>query len=133
MIICSEKFFSKKFSGETTKEAYMKAAKWVAKYVVAKDGLEQVTYNYEKLKEEAAPTIQLTLYVSMNENEIQDRHCAICKESHSHFFISEETNCNWCKLLAYHKRKKDSIKVKKSYCGEMLRKNIEASDYDKVD
>lgn len=121
----SEEFYSKKFSGETMKKAYMNAVKWLASYVISKKELSSVTYNFEKLEEDSVSSVIVHLYATVDEDKLEERHCKICKETHSQFFISEETNCNWCKLKAYHRRKDEAITNKRKYCQEVLSKEGE--------
>ena len=70
-------------------------------------------------------TFQLELFVVLSEKELRERHCKICKETHSSFFISEDTNCNWCKLGAYHRRADEMLAVKKEHYKNILRNKVE--------
>lgn len=119
----SEKFFTKKFSAEKSKEAYLKVCKWLAKYVLSqKEMQESVEFSIKKIDE---TTFQLELFVVLSEKELRERHCKICKETHSSFFISEDTNCNWCKLGAYHRRADEMLAVKKEHYKNILRNKVE--------
>ena len=117
----SKKFYSKKFSDEVSKNAYLKACKWLAKYVLSKEDLQGVEFGIEKI---SPTTFELSLYAVLSESEIRDRHCKICKETHSSFYISEETNCNWCKLKAFHKREDEQLKEKIRFYKERLNQHI---------
>ena len=75
---------------------------------------------YEKVHDEQSPTIILHLYTSLIEEEVRADHCNICRESHKSFFISEETNCAWCKIKGYQNRCDQHIEVKKSYYKQLL-------------
>ena len=119
-LLYTEEFASRKFTGKSMKEAYLKAVKWYASNVMAKDELRNVQVEYEKVHEEQSPTIILHLYASLVEEEVRAAHCNICRESHNSFFISEETNCAWCKIKGYQNRCDRHIDIKKSYYKQLL-------------
>ena len=121
----SEKFFTKKFSDERSKDAYLKACKWLAKYVISKE-MNDVEFSIQKVDN---GTVQLDLYVTLYETELMQRHCQICKDTHSSFYISEETNCEWCKLKAYHRRADEMIAVKKEHYKNRLKTYVEGEYY----
>lgn len=116
----TEEFASRKFTGKTMKDAYLKAVKWYASNVLAKDELRNVQVEYEKVHDEQSPTIILHLYASLVEEEVRAAHCNICRESHKSFFINEETNCAWCKIKGYQNRMDQHIDIKKSYYKQLL-------------
>lgn len=116
----TEEFASRKFTGKSMKDAYLKAVKWYATNVMAKDELRNVQVEYEKVYDEQSPTIILHLYASLVEEEVRAAHCNICRESHKSFFISENTNCEWCKIKGYQNRCDQHIEIKKSYYKQLL-------------
>lgn len=118
----AEEFMSQKFTGINMKEAYLKACKWFTTNVLAKDELKSVLVEYEKVYEKRSPTVILHLFVSISTDMIKNTHCNICKETHKSFYISEETNCNWCKIQGYHNRCNSQLELKKAYYKEMLRR-----------
>ena len=121
----SKKFYSKKFSDEVSKNAYLKACKWLAKYVLSKKEFENVQFKIKKLKnDDGLYVFELSLYAALSEEELRERHCSICRETHSSFFISEETNCNWCKVGAYQRRTDDMISSKTQYYKDKLDKYL---------
>ena len=119
-LLYTEEFASKMFVGNTMKDAYLKAVKWYASAVLAKDELRSVYCSYEKVHDAQLPTIVIHLFVSMIEEEVRQAHCSICRETHNSFFMSEETNCEWCKLKAYQKRCDQKMLVKKQRYIEIL-------------
>jgi hypothetical protein len=119
----TEEFARRKFTGKTMKDAYLKAVKWYASNVMVKDELRNVQAGYEKVHDEQSPTIILHLYASLVEEEVRAAHCNICKESHKSFFISEETNCAWCKIKAYQNRCDKHIEIEKSYYKQILERS----------
>lgn len=121
-----EEYAKKIFSARTHKDAYVKAMKWVASNIIADTELQNSVISYEKKfdKETQLPVIIVHLSVSLEEKEHRDRNCRVCKEVHSSFFMNEETNCSWCKAVAYQNRLDEFIKNKKSYYKERLGKKL---------
>lgn len=115
----SEKLCSKTFGGGSMKDAFLKASKWVATNIIADQRFHEITVEY--LKDESLPQITAVLFVGIKEKEIQDEHCAICKEFSKSFFINEETNCNSCKVKGYQKRQVQHLEVKAAYYKELLK------------
>ena len=123
MIVYSEEFGKKVFEGPTRKEAYLSAAKWVASNVLSKDELQNTLVKFEKDKQ--FPTITVRLYVTIDDTEIKDEHCKICKETHSSFFINENYNCSRCNSNSYQRRIDAVVRVKKEYYRGVMRKGQE--------
>lgn len=115
--ICySRQFAQKIFKGATTKDAYMKSVKWYASNIIAKDELHEVQVEFTK----GINQVTLKLYAVMQEREVRENHCEICKEMHKSFFINEATNCNSCKAMAYQKRLEQKIAIKCQYYKELF-------------
>lgn len=121
MIKYTEEFFKKKFTADTMKEAYLKACKWYASNVLAKDEMQNVLVDFIKSTEHL-PTVTIHLSIGLGEKELREKNCEICREAHSHFFSTEETNCAWCKVSAYQKRTDDMLKVKLAYYRERIKR-----------
>ena len=121
-----EEYAKRVFEGGSHKEAYTKAMKWIATNIIADSELKNSIINIEKTqnKETQLPEIIVHLSVCLTEKEHRDRHCRVCREIHSSFFMNEETNCAWCKAMAYQRRLDEFIKNKKSYYKERLGKKI---------
>lgn len=121
-----KEYEKRSFEARTHKDAYVKAMKWVASNIIADSELQNSVINFEKSysKETQLPVIIVHLSVSLTEKEHRDRHCRVCKEIHSSFFMNEETNCAWCKAMAYQRRLDEFIKEKKSYYKERLDKKL---------
>lgn len=119
-------YAKKTFEANSHKEAYIKAIKWIASNIISDSELHNTIISYEKSynKESQLPVIIVHLNVSLEEKEHRDNNCKICKEVHSLFFMNEETNCAWCKAIAYQKRLDDLIKSKRSYYRERLGKKL---------
>ena len=123
--ICySKQFAQKTFHGATTKDAYMKAVKWYASNIIAKDELHEVQVEFVK----GINQVTLKLYAVMQEQVVRDNHCTICREMHHSFFINEATNCNVCNASAYQRRLDQKIMVKHQYYKELFGKIGDSDD-----
>lgn len=112
----NEEAFSKSFTDEKRKVAYLDACKWLASNIISKeDELCEFTFKIKEDKEAELPTFKLILYVTLDEKELRNRHCNICKEAHSAFFINNKVDCNSCNASAYQKRMEDMIKQKRLF------------------
>lgn len=118
----SKEFFKKKFTAETMKEAYMKAVKWYATNVISKDELHSVQIEFEKVQNSEFPTIAMHLHAVLSEDELRERYCKLCKESHSMFYMNSNYNCNRCEAKAYQTRTDDMLRVKLEYYKELISK-----------
>lgn len=121
MVVYCEEFFEKKFVSETMKDAYMKAAKWVASNVISRKDMYKVKIEYEKREDKKMPTITVHLFVELSASEVSERHCEICMETHNKFFINENCNCAWCNSMAFMRRANKMLKVKADYYKEKLK------------
>lgn len=118
----AEKFFSKEFTAVKSKDAYLKACKWVANNVVNKiTDIGETFWKIEKIVEEdTKTTFRLELYCLLDTKEEVDKFCANCKSMHKAFFINENYNCNRCNMKAYVDRMRIKLDVKKEYRIERL-------------
>ena len=115
------KILTKKFTGRDSKKCYMKVVKWLALNVVSNPQLDgQVTYTITKSYKGGVYTYTLELFARLDGEQVTERHCAICKETHSLFFINQEANCNSCNLQAYFNRKHDMLQTKQQWVKEQL-------------
>ena len=124
MIKYSKEFFKKKFSAESMKAAYMNACKWYATNVLSKDELHNVLVEFVKEKNEQFPTVTIHLSATLSEDELRERYCKICRESHSLFYMNQNYNCNRCEAKAYQTRTDDMLRVKLEYYRELLRRSV---------
>lgn len=122
MVCYTERFYSQKFTGQTSKEAYLKACKWYATNVLSKDELHNVQVEFEKDKQ--FPTVTIHLYAVLIEDELKAEHCTICKEFTSSFFIHETVDCSRCTMLGFCNRQASKMNVKVAYYKECLRRYI---------
>lgn len=121
----AEPIMRKKFSAESFDEARKEAVKWFNKYVACKDELKDVVCSInkdEKASKGQYPTVALTLFTFIDVEDIKKRHCEICRQFHKSFFINENCNCFECKAMALNERLSETIKTKKGFYKEMLKK-----------
>ena len=124
-ITYSKEFFNIKFSADKMKDAYLKACKWYATNVLSKDELHEVQVEFEKgFDEQQYPTITIHLFVTLSEEELRERHCNICREFHSLFYINQQHNCNKCDVKAYQQRADETLNTKVNYYKERISKSI---------
>lgn len=102
----SEKIFEKEFEGRTTKEAYLNCCKWLSTNIIAVNNSKNITYNIEKVNEKnLVKKVKLTVYVTADEKEVNERNCDICKEVTGMFYLKQNKHmCESCKIPAYRKR-----------------------------
>ena len=121
----TERVFRKEFSDEDPKRAYRMTCEWLAKNVINReDEVGEYEFKITKVKNAENPTYQLTLYASLDEKEVNDQHCKICKETHSIFFCNSHWDCNKCDTNAYRKRMQDKLKIKQEFMKEKIKKNV---------
>ena len=128
MVKYSKEFFKKKFSADTMKNAYMNACKWYATNVLSKDELHNVLVEFVKEKNEQLPTVTIRLSATLDENELRERYCKICRESHNLFYMNNNYNCNRCETKAYQTRTDDMLRVKLEYYRELLRRSVKEDE-----
>lgn len=122
-ITYSKEFFKKKFVADTMKEAYMNACKWFATNILSKDELHNVQIEFEKgYDEQQFPTVTIHLFAVLNEEELRERHCKICREFRNLFYINQEIDCNRCDTKAYQARADEMLLVKINRYRELLSK-----------
>ncbi len=127
----SVEIMTKGFSADTMKEAYMIAVKWVSTNIISKDELKDITVSFKK-EMRTLPTIIVGLHMTLNEKELRDRHCEICRETHKTFFINENCNCSWCNVGAYQRRMEDMLRTKSEYCRGIIKRNLERLEEDHI-
>ena len=119
-----EKFYERQFKAESSKDAYMKACKFVANNIIsAKSKVEasKVTWNVTKLTDETGlPTFLLTLYYTFDDEKFMEQTCNACKEFHKSFFINENFNCDRCNKVGYERNIQQKLLIGSEYFKKML-------------
>ena len=115
-------FFSKEFSASESKDAYLKACRWVANNVVSKTtDIGETFWKIEKvLSTESKTTFKLELYCTIDMKEETKKFCERCKSFHKSFFINENYNCSRCYMMASSEGTKTKLKNKKQYRKERM-------------
>lgn len=125
MLKYEQEFAKKVFEGPTHKQAYKKAIKWLAQYVIGEDELKDTEVQFIKgYTRSQLPTITVRLSVGLSEEELRERHCKICKEFHGLFFINQDVNCAWCNTKGYQNRADEMIKGKVSHYKSVLKEKM---------
>lgn len=102
-MIAGKKVYEQVFAANNYKSAYLKACKWYASNILAKNNSECISEKIEKLK--GSQSVKLTLYIVIDAEQTQERHCEICEEMRGAFFINGNKHaCESCALLPFKKR-----------------------------
>lgn len=123
MEIYASKLYQKVFRGNKSKDTYLKACGWLAKNVMSNEVINSnVIYTIEKSYETESRMYVYTiiLFAKLNKEDVEERHCGICKEINSSFLMQEEIKCDWCKLQAYNRRERDLMLHKKQWIKEQM-------------
>lgn len=122
-MLIAEKVLEKDFQGKTTKEAYLNCCKWLSTNIIAVNNSKNITYKIEKINTDSwSKTIRLTVYVTADEEEVQERHCNICKEVSGSFFMKQNKYmCDVCKMPPYRRRLKEKLDlIREALKGKIL-------------
>lgn len=119
----TKKVLEKEFYDKESKNAYLKACKWVANNIVnVNKSLSKydLTWDVRRKKDEDVPTFILKVYINIDYDEIKEKHCNICKETHNLFYMNSKQSCNECKLNSYFRRQEEAVKSKIQNIKEIL-------------
>lgn len=114
------KFFEKEFKSEESKNAYLKACKWVAKNIISKVEIGETFWNINKVENASLPTFKLELYCMLDESEFRQGFCDKCQQFHKAFYINQFYNCNRCNMKTYTEYAESKLIIKKTYRKERL-------------
>lgn len=95
-------------SGQSYKQAFLKANKWVASNVIARYGEAEVKYR-KLINSNWDYAIEATVYLSVECDTIAERHCSICKpimQSEIKYPGYREISCTNCTMRGYLNRSK---------------------------
>lgn len=107
--------YKTQFSNEDSKEAYLKACKWLAKHIISKVEFKDVLYTMEKHYVNELPTFEITLYAVLDDTDDVKRICESCTEFHRSFYVNTQFNCNKCNMQAYRNQMIEKLETKKKY------------------
>ena len=118
-MVIGEKIYEKIFTGATTKDAYLKACKFMSRNFVGNEKTQHIVNKIEKVK---YCQVRLTIYVEVEEKEIMDNMCSVCKQTHAATYLNENKyQCELCKIPPYKKRTAERLKRIKEYILEGLK------------
>ena len=119
------KFYEREFKAKDSKDAYLKACKFVASNVVSKGSkveASKVTWDIARIEKEEddLPTFRLTLYYKFDDTQFMEQTCNACKEFHKSFFINENFNCSRCNKVGYEKNIEQKLMIGAEYFRKLL-------------
>lgn len=126
IVVYISKFYEHNFKASNSKDAFLKACKFVASAVISKSSkveADRVTWDVKRVDSDdrdSLPTFRLTLYYKFDDTEFMKQTCAACKEFHCSFFINENYNCNSCNKVGYEKNVKEKLTIGSEYMKKML-------------
>lgn len=119
-----EKFYEREFKSKASKDAYMKACKFVAANIMSRKSkveASKVVWDVKRVNEEDdLPTFKLSLYYKFDDSEHMENTCKACKEFHKSFFINENYNCDRCNKVSYEKSIKQKLSIATEYFKKIL-------------
>ena len=121
-MVCIKKFYEREFKAEDSKNAYLKACKFVASNIISKGSkveVSKVTWDVVRVEGDL-PTFRLTLYYKFDDTDFMKQSCDACKEFHKSFFINENYNCNRCNKVGYEKNIEQRLLTGAEYFRKML-------------
>ena len=117
----SEFLYEISFSDKVSKQAYLRACKWLAQNVYGKDEFsDYVTVKIIKDKKRKLPTFTVKLFITINEKEMCEDYCGKCKQLHTIFYSVDKSDCTACKLNGYRSKLHDNIKSLVEFWREQL-------------
>ena len=127
------KFYEKEFRSSNRKDAYLKACKWVAQNVMAKETeIGETIWKIAEVKPDY-PVFKLELYCTIDSDEHNSKFCDLCKKFHTAFYVNEEYNCDRCNKKVFEERMNEMLIIKRQYRKERLNyaiKNKKIGDID---
>ena len=120
-----QKFYERSFRAENSKDAYLKACKFVASNIISKGSkveASKVTWDIIRVDTEEGdlPTFMLSLYYKFDDTEFMKSTCEACKEFHKLFFINEDFNCSRCNKIGYERNLNQKLSIGSEYFKKML-------------
>lgn len=109
----SEKIKEKIFIDNNSKQAYLKACKWLAQNVYGTGYSNYISVKITKKKKSKKPTFIVELFVSININEVKESYCSHCKKIQTIFYCAEKPDCSQCKMHGYQMHIDSYIKTLK--------------------
>lgn len=124
-----QQFYQREFKAKDSKEAYLKACKFVASNVISSNSkveASKVTWSVEKVKDAGLPTFLLTLNYVFDDTVFMETTCKACKEFHKSFFINENFNCSRCNKVGYEKNIQQKLMIGTEYFRKLLEDELDS-------
>ena len=117
--------YSRRFKAEGSKQAYLKACKFIASTVLSEKSkveASKIVWDVTKVEEDedSLPTFLLTLYFKFDDTAFKDQTCKACKEFHKSFYINTDFNCSRCNKIGYEKNVQNKLLVGSQYIKKMI-------------
>ena len=117
--------YSRQFKAEGSKEAYLKACKFVASTVLSEKSkveASKVVWDVKRVKkeEEGLPTFLLTLYFKFDDTVFKSQTCQACKEFHRSFYVNTDFNCSRCNKIGYEKNVQSKLTTGSKYIAKLI-------------
>ena len=120
-MIVGKRSFTKRFEGETAKEAYLSACKWLASNLFSNVELsKRVVTSFVKDLDGESPAIVVEIFVKEEEKGVREEHCKKCKQLYTLLYAVDKPNCTECKARAYQKRLEESVASKSLFVKEVM-------------
>lgn len=123
-MICIKPFYEREFKAKKSKDAYLKACKFVASNIISESSkveVSKVTWDVVRVSnDDDLPTFRLTLYYKFDDTQFMKQTCEACKEFHKSFFINENYNCNRCNKVGYEKNVDKKLMIGSEYLRKQL-------------
>jgi hypothetical protein len=114
-MFCSQEIYKKKFSDEISKQAYLRACKWLAQNVYGNENISKnVSVKVEKLKltkKDNLPTFQITLYFMYDEQIEAAEYCHKCRQLHTILYSVDKPHCDECKMSAFLEIRNEHMRI----------------------
>lgn len=125
----SQQFYEKEFLDENSKkQAYLKTCEWVAKNLLSKTSKVEVSKITWRITdaEKDLPTYKLELFVTYDEDEINNNMCEVCKQMHSAFYSNKTYTCGNCNKDAYRKKMQQKLDTGCGWFKEQVSKVLDS-------
>lgn len=95
----SKNFYEIEFSDPVSKNAYLKACKWLAQNIYNNQELSKyVSVQIQKAEKTKIPTFNVILSIELDMKELKNNYCSKCKELYTIFYAIDTPDCKKCKL-----------------------------------
>jgi hypothetical protein len=116
------KVWQETFEHNDSKEAYLKACKWVANNLLKiKVEVGELMWNINRIQEADLPTYKLEVFSAVDETEFKNSFCKRCQEFHKAFYLNQQFNCDNCNMTGYREQLAERLRIIKNYRQKQIR------------